>query len=39
MAVELWQTQLAFAIGILGVYAGWRGTISRMTGFYDLAGA
>ena len=39
MAVELWQTQLAFAIGILGVYAGWKGTISRMTGFYDLAGA
>ena len=39
MAVELWQTQLAFAIGILGIYAGWKGTISRMTGFYDLAGA
>ena len=39
MAVELWQTQLAFAIGILGVYAGWKGTISRMTGFYDLSGA
>jgi hypothetical protein len=39
VAVELWQTQLAFAIGILGVYAGWKGTISRMTGFYDLAGA
>ena len=39
MAVELWQTQLAFAIGILGIYAGWKGTISRMTGFYDLSGA
>jgi hypothetical protein len=39
VAVELWLTQLAFAIGILGVYAGWKGTISRMTGFYDLAGA
>ena len=39
MAVELWQTQVAFAIGILGVYAGWKGTISKMTGFYDLAGA
>ena len=39
MAVELWQTQVAFAIGILGLYAGWRGTISKMTGFYDLAGA
>ena len=39
MAVELWQTQLAFAIGLLGVYIGWRGVISKMTGFYDLAGA
>ena len=39
VAVELWQTQLAFAIGLLGVYIGWRGVISKMTGFYDLAGA
>tara|TARA_B100000686_G_scaffold109007_1_gene116165 strand:+ start:22 stop:843 length:822 start_codon:yes stop_codon:yes gene_type:complete len=39
VAVELWQTQVAFAIGLLGIYGGWRGTISKMTGFYDLAGA
>lgn len=39
VAVELWQTQIAFAIGILGMYAGWRGAISKMTGFFDLAGA
>jgi len=39
VAVELWQTQVAFAIGLLGVYIGWRGVISKMTGFYDLAGA
>lgn len=39
MAVELWQTQMAFGIGLLGVYIGWRGVISKMTGFYDLAGA
>ena len=39
MAVEVLQTQLAFAIGLLGVYIGWRGVISKMTGFYDLAGA
>ncbi len=39
MAVELWQTQVAFAIGLLGVYIGWRGVISKMTGFYDVAGA
>jgi hypothetical protein len=31
--------QLAFAIGLIGIYAGWRGVIARMTGFYDLAGA
>ena len=35
----MWEMQLAFAIGLLGVYAGWRGTIARMTGFYDLSGA
>ena len=39
VAVELWQTQVAFAIGLLGIYGGWKGTISKMTGFYDLAGA
>jgi len=39
VAVELWQTQVAFAIGLLGVYIGWRGVISKMTGFYDVAGA
>jgi len=39
VAVELWQTQVAFAIGLMGIYGGWKGTISRMTGFYDLAGA
>ena len=33
------QMQLAFAIGLIGIYAGWRGTIARMTGFYDLSGA
>ena len=37
--IEMWEMQLAFAIGLLGVYAGWRGTIARMTGFYDLSGA
>lgn len=39
VAVGLWQTQVAFAIGLLGIYGGWKGTISKMTGFYDLAGA
>ena len=37
--IDMWEMQLAFAIGLLGVYAGWRGTIARMTGFYDLSGA
>ena len=37
--IEMWEMQLAFAIGLLGIYVGWRGTIARMTGFYDLSGA
>lgn len=37
--IDMWEMQLAFAIGLLGIYAGWRGTIARMTGFYDLSGA
>ena len=37
--IEMWEMQLVFAIGLLGIYAGWRGTIGRMTGFYDLSGA
>ena len=37
--LPLLHMQLAFAIGLIGIYAGWRGVIARMTGFYDLAGA
>ncbi|MBF92745.1 MAG: hypothetical protein CMB78_03110 [Euryarchaeota archaeon] len=37
--IEFWVLQLAFAIGLLGIYAGWRGNIAKMTGFYDLSGA
>ena len=37
--IGMWEMQLAFAIGLLGIYAGWRGTIAKMTGFYDLSGA
>ena len=37
--IELWEMQVAFAIGLLGIYVGWRGTIAKMTGFYDLSGA
>ena len=37
--IDMWEMQLAFAIGLLGIYAGWRGTIAKMTGFYDLSGA
>ena len=37
--IEMWEMQIAFAIGLLGIYAGWRGTIAKMTGFYDLSGA
>ena len=37
--ITLPQMQFAFAIGLLGVYIGWRGIIAKMTGFYDMAGA
>ena len=37
--IPLLQMQIAFAIGLLGVYIGWRGIIAKMTGFYDMAGA
>ncbi|MDE0953714.1 MAG: hypothetical protein OR994_03470 [Candidatus Poseidoniales archaeon] len=37
--IPIFQMQLAFAIGLLGVYIGWRGIIAKMTGFYDMAGA
>ena len=37
--IPLVQMQFAFAIGLLGVYIGWRGIIAKMTGFYDMAGA
>ena len=38
-AVPIAQQQIAFAIGLLGIYVGWRGIISKMTGFYDIANA
>ena len=37
--LPIFQMQFAFAIGLLGVYIGWRGIIAKMTGFYDMAGA
>tara|TARA_X000000368_G_scaffold19832_1_gene15586 strand:+ start:2999 stop:3811 length:813 start_codon:yes stop_codon:yes gene_type:complete len=39
MVAGLWQTQAAFAIGLLGVFIGWRGSMAKMTGFFDLAGS
>lgn len=39
MATGMWQTQAAFAIGIIGVFIGWRGSIAKMTGFFDLSGS
>ncbi len=37
--LPMFQMQLAFAIGLAGIYFGWRGAMARMTGFYDLSGA
>tara|TARA_Y100001970_G_scaffold166768_2_gene204151 strand:- start:916 stop:1692 length:777 start_codon:yes stop_codon:yes gene_type:complete len=37
--IPMWQMQIAFAIGLAGIYIGWRGKLAKMTGFYDLSGA
>ena len=36
LGLPLWQLQVATAIGIIGVWIGWRGGMSKMVGFYDL---
>ncbi|MDP6845313.1 MAG: hypothetical protein QF722_07190, partial [Candidatus Thalassarchaeaceae archaeon] len=36
LTVPLWQLQVATSIGIIGVWIGWRGGMSKMVGFYDL---
>ena len=36
LGIPLWQLQVATAIGIIGVWIGWRGGMSKMVGFYDL---
>ena len=36
LAIPLWQLQVATSIGIIGVWIGWRGGMSKMVGFYDL---
>ena len=33
--LPMFQMQLAFAIGLAGIYFGWRGAMARMTGFVD----
>lgn len=41
MAVDIpqMQMQLLIALGLLGVYAGWRGGMAKMAGFYDMPNA
>jgi len=34
-----YQVQMLLVIGLLGVYAGWRGGMQRMAGFYDMPNA
>ena len=36
LGIPLWQLQVATSIGLVGVWVGWRGGMSRMVGFYDL---
>jgi hypothetical protein len=39
VSLPAYQVQLLIAIGLLGVYAGWRGGMQRMAGFYDMPSA
>ncbi|MBS72016.1 MAG: hypothetical protein CMO20_03560 [Thermoplasmata archaeon] len=34
-----YQVQILIALGLLGVYVGWRGGMQRMAGFYDMPSA
>ena len=36
LGIPLWQLQVGVSIGLIGVWAGWRGGMSKMVGFYDL---
>ena len=36
LGIPLWQLQVATSIGLIGVWIGWRGGMSKMVGFYDL---
>jgi len=36
LGIPLWQLQVATTLGLLGVWIGWRGGMSKMVGFYDL---
>lgn len=36
IGIPLWQLQVATSIGLIGVWVGWRGGMSKMIGFYDL---
>ena len=36
LGIPLWQLQVATTLGLIGVWIGWRGGMSKMVGFYDL---
>ena len=36
LGLPLWQLQVTTAIGLIGVWIGWRGGMTKMVGFYDL---
>tara|TARA_B110000014_G_C20027489_1_gene533429 strand:+ start:354 stop:1124 length:771 start_codon:yes stop_codon:yes gene_type:complete len=36
LGIPLWQLQVATSIGLLGVWIGWRGGMTKMHSFYDL---
>ena len=39
MASELWLSQVAIIVSLVGMSLGWRGVMTRYSGFYDLTTA
>ena len=36
MASEMWLSQVAIIVSLVGMSLGWRGVMTKYSGFYDL---
>ena len=39
MASDMWLSQVAIIVSLVGMSLGWRGVMTRYSGFYDLTTA